>query len=196
MSLECKIELNKKDGIKVTVIDADNNKEQTIVLDGSKLILTVKDQSNTSIITQEPDTVSIKCKTFKVDADAIETKSANSTKLSSDGSMDLAAQGAMSLKGSQNVAVEATNGLTLKGLTVAAEAQTSADLKGATVSVKGETSTSVEGATVSVKGQTTTNVQGLMVSVKSDAIMSVEGMVTTVKGQILNGNGTLVNLGP
>lgn len=196
MSLECKIELDKKGGIKITVLDADGKTEQTIEMDGKQLVMTVKDQSDTSVYTQKPDGVTIKCKKFKVDADEIETKSSKATKIEADGSMDLKSTQTMTLKSSQDAQFSATTDMIVKGMTLKAEGQTQADLKAMTVNVKADMNANVQGLMTKLEGQTTCDVKGLMVTVKSDAIMDIEGMLTTVKGQLTNVNGTLVNLGP
>lgn len=196
MSLECKIELDKKGGIKITVIDDDNSKSQTIEMNGSQLVMTVKDQTNTSTYTQKPDGVTIKCKKFMVDADEITTKSSQATKMSADGTMDLKSTQSMSLKSSQDATVSATTDLTLKGMTLKAQGQTQADLKAMTVNVKADMNANLEGLMTKVEGTTTCDVKGMMVTVKSDAITDIEGMMTTLKGQITAVQGTLVNLGP
>jgi|APCry1669190288_1035285.scaffolds.fasta_scaffold03000_4 hypothetical protein len=195
MSLECQIELDKKGGIKITVIDADGNKSQTIEMDGSQLVLTVKDQSNTSTITQKPDQITIKCDKFMIDAKEITTKSSEATKMTADGTMDLTSTQNMTLKSSQDAEVSATANLNLKGQIVKAAGQAQAELSAPQVSVKADAAVSVEGATASVQGKTTCDVKGLMVSLKGDTVTQVEGLMTTVKGQLTNVNGTLVNLG-
>ncbi len=104
-SLVCRIELNKTDGITITVEDADADITQTVVLDGSSITIT-STGAETSTIVQKPDSIEMTCKTFKLDAATIQCTSEQSITLDADTisctseqTIDLTATGAMTLQG-------------------------------------------------------------------------------------------------
>ena len=70
-SLICRIELDKKKGILLTVENNDDGITQTCIMDGTAITTKVKGPSETSTITQNQDSIAIKCKDFSVDADTI-----------------------------------------------------------------------------------------------------------------------------
>lgn len=194
MVLECRVELNKKDGIIITVIDSDNKLSQEIKMDGKQLVTTVKKDSDTSTITQKPDSIAIECKKFSLIADEIKCQSKQKMDLISDGKLSLEAKDKIAVKGSQDINMQATNNLELKALAIKANADTEVKVKGTQVKVEGDM-LDVKGQKVTVKGDLQTEIGGMMVTVKADTLMSVEGLSTTVKGQITSIEGTLVKLG-
>src|SRR5689334_21084087 len=86
MPLVCTIEMDKTAGITVTVVNADASITQTIVMDGTKIEISVAGDSATSTITQTSEKIAIACKQFEVTAD--ETITMTSTKASSWTSQD------------------------------------------------------------------------------------------------------------
>ncbi|MBL0732354.1 MAG: hypothetical protein JJW03_05835 [Desulfosarcina sp.] len=77
--LVCRIELDKKDGLILTVENGDASITQTIVMDGTSITSTVKGKSETSTITQKQDGIAVKCKTFTLDAETITCESEKKT---------------------------------------------------------------------------------------------------------------------
>jgi hypothetical protein len=195
MPLECRIELNKKDGVTVTVIGEDTKKTQVIRLDGDKVTITVKDGSNTSTYVQMPDSISMKCKTFSVDAEVINTKSTKRTLVVSDGDFTVNSKDKLALNGSSDVAVVASKALDLTASTLTAKGTTSATVQSQTVTVKGDSKATLTAATTEVKGSSATNIDGMTVNIKASTTMNVQGMTTNVKGQMTNVKGSLVSLG-
>ena len=195
MPLECRIELNKKDGVTVTVIGEDTKKTQVIRLDGDKVTITVKDGTNTSTYIQMPDAISVKCKTFSVDADEINTKSVKRTMLVSDGDFTISSKDKFALNGSADVAIVANKALDLTASTLMAKGDTSAIVQSKTVTVKGDTKATLTAATTEVKGSSATNIDGMSINIKASTTMNVQGLTTNVKGQMTNVKGSLINLG-
>src|SRR6478672_7795965 len=93
--LSCSVELSKDNGVTVTVKDQLGTVTQTLVMDGTKITITVKGliststitqaedsfefkvagPAQTSTITQKADSVVVKCSSFELDADTISIKS-------------------------------------------------------------------------------------------------------------------------
>ena len=74
-TLICTVEMSKSAGVTIKVTDSDGKVTQTVTMDGTTMTLKVADSSNTSTITQKEDSVTIKCKSFKVDAETVFVKS-------------------------------------------------------------------------------------------------------------------------
>ena len=89
-ALVCRIELNKSDGVVITVEDPNADVTQTVVLNGDSITITSAG-SNTSTIVQKPDSIEMTCKTFTLDAETITC--------TSDQTIDITATGAMKLQG-------------------------------------------------------------------------------------------------
>jgi hypothetical protein len=195
MPLECRIELNKKNGVTVTVVGEDSKKTQVIKLDGEKVTITVKDGSNTSTYVQLPDSIAVKCKTFSVDADEINTRSAKSTMMVSDGNFTVNSKDKLGLNGSSDIAVVASKALDLSSSTLMTKANSSATIQSQSVTIKGDSKATLTAATAEVKGSSTTNINGMSVNIKASTTMNVQGLTTNVKGQMTNVKGTLVSLG-
>ncbi len=63
-TLVCRVELDKEKGLVFTVENKDGSITQTAVLDGESITLTNKGKDDVSSITQKPDSIAIKCKSF------------------------------------------------------------------------------------------------------------------------------------
>ena len=82
-ALLCRVELNKIGGITITVDNKDGKITHTIVLSGDSVTTTSKGESETSSITQTPEKIAMKCKTFELSAETISCSSSDSTSLTS-----------------------------------------------------------------------------------------------------------------
>lgn len=133
-ALKCTITMDKTLGVVIQVEDPDASAKQTISLLKDSIVLTVAGSAATSVITQKADLVSIKCKTFSVEADDVTCKS----KMTS----TFAASTDMKISGTSSVAVEGmtakfsgtTVSVTAQG-TLTAEATGPATLKGSVANV-------------------------------------------------------------
>ncbi|GLS25037.1 hypothetical protein [Marinibactrum halimedae] len=127
-SLVCKVELNKKEGVLITVEDASGRIKQSIVLNDKSITTTSKSNSNESTIVQTPESVSIKCSKFSVEADTITCKSKAGS------------------------SYESGTGTSIKaGTTLKAQASTTADLKSNLVNVKGNGLVKISGALIKLQ---------------------------------------------
>ena len=82
-ALLCRVELNKIGGITITVDNKDGKITHTIVLSSDSVTTTSKGESETSSITQTPEKIAMKCKTFELSAETISCSSSDSTSLTS-----------------------------------------------------------------------------------------------------------------
>ncbi|WP_226647866.1 hypothetical protein [Microbulbifer variabilis] len=90
-ALFCRIELNKKDGVVITVDNKASRTKQQILIQSDSIKTTSESASGTSTITQDPNEISFNCKRFIVNADTIECKANKSAKLKSGLNCDLEA---------------------------------------------------------------------------------------------------------
>ena len=133
MPLECKIQLDKKKGIILTVIGEDANNTQVVTLDGSKVTITVKDSKNTSTIVQMPESIAVKCKTFTIDAESIQTTSTKKTTVVSDGTLDMKIKDRCSVDGSAGIDIQSAKAMNIRGATLVAKGDQEATLQSQTV---------------------------------------------------------------
>jgi hypothetical protein len=135
--LKCLVELNKEEGILIKLKNPDAGIVQTIILNGKSIVTTCKDNSETSTITQKPDSIAIKCKTYTVDAETIEMSSKKTTKHKSGGDMSLQSDSNLSAKASSDFKTKASSttissdmSTKIEGLEVKVEASTEAKVSG------------------------------------------------------------------
>ena len=107
-SLVCKIELNKERGITLQVENEAGEITQTAIFDGKKMTLTCKGKEETSVITQTPDSITMKCKTFSLEAETITCKSTDATKHVAEKTFTIESTEDMKLKSSAALTAEAT----------------------------------------------------------------------------------------
>jgi hypothetical protein len=216
MTLNCYIDLDKESGLTLTVKDLLGTVTQTVEMNGTKIIITVKGLTSTSTITQSEDTlelklagpaqnstvtqkadsVVVKCSNFEVDADAITLKSMADTsvsatqnlKLSSTQNMELSSTQKLTASSVQDMSLSATQGLSMS-------ATGDAQLTGQNVSVSGLVK-------ASLAGNTEVAISGLKVAVKGDTQVDVTAPITnlgetmtSVKGQLVKIEGALIKLG-
>lgn len=214
----CRIELSKSGGITIIIQDSVKGAldQRKIVLEAAGVTVTVdKDGKSTSItqtdtsiktevkglvatssIEQDCETITVKCKTFKVEADTV------SVKATMDGTFETGTT--CDIKSTQATTIDSAAGMTLKSVAAMA-----LDAK-ASVSVKAVTNLTMEGAQTTLKGTTqlsaessgTTNLEGMTVTVKGNTQATVEAPVTsvgqsmtTIKGQMIEISGALVKIG-
>ena len=87
-TLICTIELDKAQGLTIKVEDPDGKLTQTVTIDGKAITLEVKGDSDTSTVVQKPDSVTITCKAFTVEADTITLKSKKASEWKSEDTLD------------------------------------------------------------------------------------------------------------
>jgi hypothetical protein len=168
-TLVCRAELDKHDGIILTVENGDDGITQTIVMDGTSITTTVEGPVETSTITQKQDSIAINCKTFTLDAETITCKSTMDTKHESVMAFDI--QSGTSLD------VTATADATYKALNSTIESTVQTGVKGKILDLEGTASAELKGAKIKVESK------GLL-----DLITSG---VATVKGSLIKLTGIL-----
>jgi hypothetical protein len=194
--LVCKIELSQTDGITVTVINKDGKITQTAVFNGTSIIHTCKGESDTSILTQTCDTITVKCKNFIVDAETINCTSSKNTDHKAEGTFTLDSTKTATFKSAADMVVSAKTELKMTAADFSATGSNTAKVTAVTTTLNGDKKASVTGAELELSGTTSANLKAATVKLAADATMNVEGgATTTVKGAITNIQGSLVKLG-
>ena len=152
-TLVCRIELNKAKGkgIMVTVENADASITQTMVFDGTAITTKVQGTTATSTITQDQESVTIKCNDFTVDAHTILCKSLKNTthkstqKYTVESMQDMSFSTKMNLKTSSTMSTEmsATMNMKLKSDILLNAEGNITTVKGQITTVKGASSSIV-----------------------------------------------------
>ena len=196
-TLVCTILLDKTNGGAVTIVTSDEKFSQSICMNGSSVVIEVKDSQNTSTITQTADSVTIKCKKFLVDADTVTCKSTAATVHQSDDAMTLKSAKDMTLQSSANLAAQATSDLTGKGANVKFTANTEFSGAGLGASFKAASSTAtVQGVTVKLAGSGELKGAAPLIELSATSALkaSATGMLN-INGGITSIAGSLIKIG-
>lgn len=217
-TLVCSIELSKTKGISLTVRNAAQKLTQTVVMNGSEIITQIKQDdsaicssvtqakdsivtkvasdSDTSTVTQNPQTFQVQCKNFLVDAESVSVKSSQKTSHESGDTYAIVSKTDMSTKATSALSLQAGTKLSAASDgSMSLTAQT--DLKASALNLTLEGS-----AKTSVKGTASLELAGTQISVSGDAqvtlgapITKVGQNITTIEGQLVEVKGALVKLG-
>lgn len=195
MALTCRIELNKQHGITLTVEDAQQQRTQTVVLDGASIVLTCKDQEGTSTITQKSDAVTVKCKSFTVDAETITLTSQKDSTIDCGQKLSVKTKSDLALDSQAGIDAKAAKDVTLSGENVSGKGKIKASLAAATVACTGDQKVELAAPTVSAGADLKLDLKGTIVKVAADGTLEVGGQMSKLTGQMINVSGPLINLG-
>lgn len=197
MPLVCRIKLSKTDGVTLEVENAEGKITQTILMDGTSIITTVKGEEDTSKITQIAGQIKIEAKAFVLEAETITCKSTKASSLKSEDTFTLESTKDMTITSQAKLKAEATQDISLKSTSakVDVEATQDATLKGLNVVVQGTAGATLKGAQTKVEGSATTDVKGPAVKVVADAKLDLEGALLELKGQMSTVGGSIIKIG-
>lgn len=133
-ALKCTITMDKTEGVVIEVEDADAQAKQTISLLKDSIVITVAGAAATSVVTQKADSVSIKCKSFSVEADEVSCKSQMASTFAASTEMKISGTNSVSVDGMTAKLSGTTVSVTAQG-TLNAEATGPATLKGSVANV-------------------------------------------------------------
>ncbi len=108
-ALFCRVELNKTDGIVITLDNKDGNITHTLVFNGNNITTTSKSDNGTSTITQAPDKIIMDCKTFALTAQTITCSASDTVDLNSGSDFSIKSDANLNTKATIDVAVDGTN---------------------------------------------------------------------------------------
>jgi phage baseplate assembly protein gpV len=98
-ALKCTITMDKTVGVVIQVEDADAQAKQTISLLKDSIVITVAGAAATSVVTQTADSVSIKCKSFSIEADDVTCTSRMTSTFKANTEMKISGTNAVSVDG-------------------------------------------------------------------------------------------------
>ena len=195
-TLACRIELNKKGGVTITVRDAAGSVVQTARLDGESITFRCEDGADASTIVQKPDGVTVKCRRFEVDAETLKLASSKDAVVECGGKLAATSTGDLALESRAALAAKAASDLTLSATDVKSEATKQATFAGAVTKLEGSQQLAASAPKVAIRAGVQAELTGgAGVKVASDGTLDLEGTVATLDGQVTNVKGTLVKLG-
>lgn len=190
-TLVCTIEMDKNDGLTVTIFNEDGKITQTVKMNGTSIELKVKGDQATSVITQTAEKVSVTCNEFEVKAEkTVDVSSGKASTYKSDDTLTIQSAKDMTQKSDANVSVS--------GQKIAATGQTAVALTGGSTSKLdlAAAGAKLSGTKVELAGTAQLAGKAPMVEIKADGMMNLESSgVATLKGSLTNVQGSLVNLG-
>jgi len=199
--LVCTIELDKEKGITVKVNDAQGQLTQTVTMDGKSITLEVKSSSDTSTIVQKPDSVTVTCKDFKVDASGtITLLSQQASKWTSQQTLKLESTQDMTLTSSAKLTQTATQDVAISSSTGKVSVKASAskvELEAMQASMKATAGkAAVSGIQLELEGTAKADLKAPMITVDASAKLGLQSSgLADLKGSITNVGGSLVKLG-
>jgi hypothetical protein len=195
MALVCKIELSQTAGVTVTVVNSEGNITQTAKFDGTTITHTCQGRDATSTITQTPDSITVTCKKFTVDAESITCKSTQDTLHEAQGKYSVNSTDTAAFNSSADLNVSATSKLNMKAADFSAAAQDTARVTALTTTINGDQKANITGLQLALSAQTDASLKGATVKTAAQTTMEIDGLTTTVKGQVVGIQGSLVKLG-
>lgn len=198
MALVCRVELDKTKGMILTVENAEGKITQTVVMDGKSITTTNKGEKETSTITQTPDTITVKCKNYKLQAETIVCESTKTTLHKSADKFDIQSAKDMTLKTDAKLTETASADAVINCKNLTATASENAKIAGKNFT--GEASASqgaakLTGKDVSISGKNSAKVDGASVDASAKGTMNVKGKMTTIDGKMTTIKGTSVKIG-
>ena len=171
-TLVCRIELDKKKGVLLTVENSDDQIVQTIVMDGTSITTTVKGPEETSTIAQKQDSIAMQCKTFTLDAETITCKSTKETLHESGQDFDITS--------GKNLNVTAESSAEYKAMNTTIESTSKSEIKGGTLVLSGSGSAELKGASIKL------DAKGLM-DLATGGAATLKGSIVNIKGILKTG---------
>lgn len=165
-NLVCRVELDKKKGIVLTVENGEGKITQTVVMDGTKITTTVKGANETSTITQQQDGVQIDCKAFTLNAETIKCVSTKETLHESGQDFNI--------KGKSNVNVSATSNAKYSAMNSTMESTSETKVNGMTLKFSGTASAELKSPSITV------DAAGMM-DLKASGIANLKGAIVNIK---------------
>jgi hypothetical protein len=165
-TLVCRVELDKKKGVVLTVENAQGKITQTVVMDGTKVTTTVKGSSETSTIVQKEDSIQIDCKAFTLNAETITCKSTGKT--SHESGQDF------TIKSSQKINASATADAKYTAMNTTLESTSESKISGMTLKLSGTASAELKGPSITV------DATGMM-ELKAGGIVNLKGSIVNIK---------------
>ena len=165
-TLVCRVELDKKKGIVLTVENAEGKITQTVVMDGTKITTSVKGSSETSTIIQKEDSIQIDCKAFTLNAETIKCISTKETLHESGQDFKI--------KSTNNVNVSATNAAKYTAMNTTMESTSESKVSGTTLKLSGTASAELKGPSITVEAT------GIL-DLKSSGIVNLKGTMVNIK---------------
>lgn len=195
-ALVSSIRLDKSSGGAVVIRNDPDGITQSIRMNGTSVVLQVDDGKDTSTITQTAAGVTIRCKTFVVDAETITCSSQSTSSYQSSSTMTLTSTRDMRLTSRANLASQADLSLTGEAPTVKLTADRDLTASAPGVSYKASAATAtVQATNVKISGTSQVKAQGAMVALSAAATLKCEAAgLNSIKGAVVSVGG-LIKIG-
>lgn len=190
------VNLDKTSGTTVTVDYPEQKTTQTLLMDGTQILLKVQGENDTSTYTQVADTITIAAKNINVQAETITVNSTKTSTWHADETITMTSTKDFTISTDAALSVTATADGTVKAKNVTITAEQAATCSGADTTVKGSTTLTATAPTTTVEGKTTGTMKGATLEVSASAALTCKSSGTaTFKGQLTSIEGSLIKVG-
>lgn len=190
----CRVELNKEKGIILTVENEGDKTTSTIHMDGKAITIKVKGKE-TSTFVMKHDSITMKTKTFKVDAETITQISSKASKHTSKDVYTIESTKDTSVTSKAKIVAKASQDMNLEGLKVNIKAKVDLKTDATNTTMKSKAQTKIDAAMFKVNAKGVAEVGGAVVKVAAKGMCDVKGQLTNVKGSILALGAPLIKVG-
>jgi hypothetical protein len=181
----------------ITIVCKNGAKTTTVTQKDDSIQLKVEGEAGTTTVDQDAETIAVKCKTFKVDAETIALKATGDGSFDTDGKVRIASLQDATVQSSAQLTIKSVQKMTVHSDTdIAGSAGIGISLEA--VQAKVSASGSLE-----LQSQGTAKLSAMAVDVQGNATAALEAPMTsmggqgrtTVNGGIVQVSGGLVQLG-
>lgn len=197
MPLVCTIELSKTEGATITVENADGKITQTIVMNGTSIVTTVKGEEETSVVTQTADQIKVTVKDFILEAETVTCTSTGLTSHTSEDEFKVTSTKDLTVTSQANYTHDVTDDATINaGGKATIEASGDFTAKGSNATVEASSNATLKaGSNASVEAGSDATVSGMNAELAADIGATVSGGTVTLDGDMDTVKGSMIKLG-
>jgi hypothetical protein len=167
-------------------------------MDGTSIVIQVKGSGDTSTITQTAQSITIKCKTFELDAETITCKSQKASLYQSSDTLTLKSTRDLQLGSSANLAAQASRDVTVHGTNVKLQAKQ--EFLGAGMDARYQAAdgraTTTAGVAVQLSSKAQLKGEAPFIQLSASEILKAEaGAIASFKGALTTIAGELIKIG-
>lgn len=190
------VTLDKATGTTVTVEYPEKKTTQTLLMDGTQILLKVQGEKETSTYTQVADTITIAAKNINVQAETIKVTSTKTSDWHADQTLTMSSTKDFSISTEANLMLKATKDATVSAKNVTITADQGATLGGTDTTVKGSSTLAASAPTLTLEGKTQGTLKGATLEVSASAALTCKSSAAaTFKGQLTSIEGSLIKVG-
>lgn len=192
------LEMDKGEGITLTLEDTTNQVTSKIVFDGKKITIEIKNSSDTATIELKPEAIKIAAKTITLEGEKINLNATDTIALKADKNITGQATQKLDLKADQEGSIKGAQKLALSSAQITATGDTSVEAKSGPASLKLATAgdATLKGVNLALEGSAQAKMKGAQVGVEATAQLELKSaLAAALKGTQVEVKGVMNMIG-